>query len=49
MLSCPVLQVLVIGDPGVGKTSFIQRFTSNTFSPHYSGTVGVDYSVKVQN
>ena len=36
--------MIVVGDPGVGKTSFIHRFTSNVFSQDYRGTVGVDFS-----
>ena len=38
------LKVIVVGDPGVGKTSFIHRFTSNVFRQDYRGTVGVDFS-----
>ena len=38
------LKVIVVGDPGVGKTSFIHRFTSNVFRHDYRGTVGVDFS-----
>ena len=38
------LKVIVVGDPGVGKTSFIHRFTSNVFCDDYRGTVGVDFS-----
>ena len=36
--------MIVVGDPGVGKTSFIHRFTSNVFCHDYRGTVGVDFS-----
>ena len=39
-----ILKVIVVGDPGVGKTSFIHRFTSNTFCEEYQGTIEVDFS-----
>ena len=39
-----ILKVIVVGDPGVGKTSFIHRFTSNTFCEDYQGTIEVDFS-----
>ncbi|XP_023325917.1 ras-related protein Rab-7L1 isoform X2 [Eurytemora carolleeae] len=40
-------KVLVIGDPGVGKTSFVHRYTANAFRSDYRGTVGVDFALKV--
>ena len=39
-----ILKVIVVGDPGVGKTSFIHRFTSNTFYEEYQGRTKVDFS-----
>ena len=39
-----ILKVIVVGDPGVGKTSFIHRFTSNTFCEEYQGRIDVDFS-----
>ena len=35
-----VLKVLIIGDSNVGKTSFVQRYISNTFRGTYKWTVG---------
>ncbi|NXE08871.1 RAB44 protein, partial [Lophotis ruficrista] len=38
--------VLFIGDSHVGKTSFLFRLHADTFNPHLTATVGVDYQVK---
>nr|XP_040579575.1 uncharacterized protein LOC121128078 isoform X1 [Lepeophtheirus salmonis] len=42
-----LFKVLLIGDPGVGKTSFVQRYTTNLFRTDYKGTVGVDFALKL--
>lgn len=41
-----VFKVVFVGDSGVGKSSFIQRFCHNTFRPSYSATIGVDFQIK---
>ncbi|NXJ83376.1 RAB44 protein, partial [Trogon melanurus] len=38
--------VLFIGDSHVGKTSFLYRLHADTFNPHLTATVGLDYQVK---
>ncbi|NWX39475.1 RAB44 protein, partial [Steatornis caripensis] len=38
--------VLFIGDSHVGKTSFLHRLHANTFNPHTTNTIGLDYQVK---
>ncbi|XP_030898795.2 ras-related protein Rab-44 isoform X2 [Melopsittacus undulatus] len=38
--------VLFVGDSHVGKTSFLYRLQANTFNPHLTTTVGLDYQVK---
>ncbi|XP_066839248.1 ras-related protein Rab-44 isoform X7 [Anser cygnoides] len=38
--------VLFVGDSHVGKTSFLYRLHANTFNPHLTATVGLDYQVK---
>lgn len=45
-------KLIVIGDPGVGKTSTILRFTDNAFSRTYIPTMGInitDKSFRVDN
>src|SRR3990167_6288926 len=37
------LKVVVIGDPGVGKTCLMQRYMNGTFSSEYRTTVGADF------
>jgi len=40
-----LFKVLLIGDSGVGKSSLLLSFTSNTFDD-LSPTIGVDFKVK---
>ena len=40
-------KITVCGDPGVGKTSTILRFTDNAFSRRYIPTMGVNISDKI--
>ncbi len=35
-----ILKVLIIGDPCVGKTSYVQRYINGTFHRNYKGTIG---------
>lgn len=41
-----VFKIVLIGDSGVGKTSFLQRFCNNFFKESFSTTIGVDFQVK---
>lgn len=44
------MQLVLIGDTGVGKSCLLLRFADDTFSENYISTIGVDFrfrSVKV--
>ena len=41
------LNILLIGDSGVGKTSLLTRFIENKFEENYISTLGVEYNKKV--
>jgi len=42
-----IYKILLLGDPGVGKTSLLIRFIDNTFDPDYKSTIGVNFLTKV--
>uniref|UniRef100_A0A1B6CQM7 Ras-related protein Rab n=1 Tax=Clastoptera arizonana TaxID=38151 RepID=A0A1B6CQM7_9HEMI len=42
-----LFKIIIIGDPTVGKTSYVQRYVQNTFRKDYKGTVGVDFALKI--
>jgi small GTP-binding protein len=41
-MALPVYNILVVGEPGVGKTSFINMATEYTFNEKYVPTAGVN-------
>jgi len=46
-MSEKLFKVIIIGDPTVGKTSFVQRYVQDNFKRDYKGTVGVDFALKI--
>ena len=39
-------KIILIGDPGVGKTSIMTKFVSNEFQNTYLSTIGVEFKLK---
>lgn len=42
-----IVKIVLIGDSGVGKTSFMNRFCFDKFKHNIPCTVGLDYGQKV--
>lgn len=40
------IKVVILGDPGVGKSSILGQFIENSFQPHLESTVGVSFKSK---
>ena len=40
------LQVVLVGNAGVGKTCLVRRFTQGMFPPGQGATIGVDFMIK---
>ncbi|NHI91117.1 MAG: GTP-binding protein [Candidatus Lokiarchaeota archaeon] len=40
-------KIILIGDPSVGKTSTIRRYSDNKFEQSYLPTIGADFNLKV--
>ena len=41
-----LFKIILIGDPGVGKTAIVHRFKYNTFVERHASTIGVDFTLK---
>lgn len=41
-----MFKLLIIGNSGVGKTSFLFRYCDSSFTGNYQTTVGIDFKVK---
>jgi len=44
-----LVKVIIVGDPCVGKTSFLSRYIDKTFSPHHDITFGVEFTTQYIN
>lgn len=44
-----LFKVLVIGDIGVGKSSFVLRYVKKRFDEEYKPTLGVDFALKTMD
>ena len=40
------VQVVLVGNAGVGKTCLVRRFTQGMFPPGQGATIGVDFMIK---
>lgn len=41
-----LFKIMVVGEPGCGKTSLIRRYVDRTFESNYRTTIGVDFRLK---
>ena len=41
-----LIKLLVLGDSGVGKTSFLVRYVDDRFCDRFLSTVGIDFKEK---
>ena len=41
-----LIKLLALGDSGVGKTTFLYRYTDNKFNRKFATTVGIDFREK---
>ena len=44
-----LIKFLALGNSGVGKTSFLHRYTDHSFNPRFISTVGIDFREKKIN
>ena len=42
-----MFKLLIIGNSSVGKTSFLFRYSDNSFTSSFVSTVGIDFKVKI--
>lgn len=43
------LKIVVVGNSGTGKTSFVNKWTKNTFNEKYKATIVSEFSYKIVN
>lgn len=44
-----LFKIIIIGNPGVGKSSLLIQYADHTFDPSYISTIGVDFKFKTLN
>lgn len=44
-----LIRLVIVGEPCVGKSTVIQRYSKGDFIPYYVSTIGVDFFSKVLN
>ena len=44
-----IFKLIIIGDPNVGKTNFLVRFTEDSFTENHLTLLDVDYKIKIIN
>lgn len=42
-----LLKIIVVGEPGIGKSCTIKRYVDDTFDANYKITMGVDFHLKI--
>ena len=40
------IKIVFIGEPAVGKTAIVKKYTMNTFSDKYMATISMDFFAK---
>lgn len=41
-----IIKIILVGDPDIGKSSFLLKYSENSFSDPYISTIGVDFRIK---
>ncbi|CAG8783638.1 25874_t:CDS:2, partial [Dentiscutata erythropus] len=41
-----IINLLLIGDPAVGKSSLLLRFSDDSFNPNFIVTIGIDFKIR---
>ena len=41
------LKIIIVGDSGTGKTSFVNRYILNKFAGNYQATIATQFSSKI--
>jgi len=44
-----LIKLVLVGDSGVGKSSFMLRFAEDTFTDSFIMTIGIDFKIKTIN